>query len=66
MYIAILPTTALQLSTDVYKRQGELVELTRHSDKILSSTPFLIIEVVMGAAILTLLKTIKKYAWKRV
>lgn len=45
---------------------GELVELTRHSDKILSSTPFLIIEVVMGAAILTLLKTIKKYAWKRV
>ena len=45
---------------------GELAELTRHSDKILSSIPFLLIEVVMVAATLELLKNVKKYAWKRV
>ena len=45
---------------------GELVELTRHSNKILFSIPFLLIEVVMGAAALALLKNVKKYTWKRV
>ena len=45
---------------------GELVELTRHSDKLLSSIPFLLIEVIMGAATLALLKNVKKYTWKRV
>ena len=45
---------------------GELAELTRHSDKLLSSIPFLLIEVVMGAAALALLKNAKKYTWKRV
>ena len=44
---------------------GELVELTRHSNKILFSIPFLLIEVVMGAATLELLKNVKKYTWKR-
>ena len=44
---------------------GELAELTRHSDKILFSIPFLLIEVVMGAATLVLLKNVKKYTWKR-
>lgn len=45
---------------------GELVELTRHSDEILFSIPFLLIEVVMGVAALVLLKNVKKYTWKRV
>ena len=45
---------------------GELVELTRHSNKILFSIPFLLIEVVMGTAALILLKNVKKYTWKRV
>ncbi|MFR1307862.1 MAG: hypothetical protein ACLSCO_02520 [Gallintestinimicrobium sp.] len=45
---------------------GELAELTRHSDKLLSSIPFLLIEVIMGAAALALLKNAKKYMWKRV
>jgi len=45
---------------------GELAELTRHSDKLLSSIPFLLIEVIMGAAALALLKNVKKYTWKRV
>ena len=45
---------------------GEFVELTRHSNKILFSIPFLLIEVVMGAATLVLLKNVKKYTWKRV
>ena len=45
---------------------GELIELTHHSDKILSSIPFLLIEVIMGAATLALLKNVKRYAWKRV
>ena len=45
---------------------GELAELTRHSDKLLSSIPFLLIEVIMGAATLALLKNVKKYTWKRV
>jgi hypothetical protein len=44
---------------------GELIELTRHSNKILFSIPFLLIEVVMGAAALALLKNVKKYTWKR-
>ena len=45
---------------------GELIELTRHSNEILFSIPFLLIEVVMGAATLELLKNVKKYTWKRV
>ena len=45
---------------------GEFVELTRHSDEILFSIPFLLIEVVMGVAALVLLKNVKKYTWKRV
>lgn len=45
---------------------GELIELTRHSDKILFSIPFLLIEVVIGAATLVLLKSVKKRMWKRV
>ena len=45
---------------------GELVELTRHSDEILFSIPFLLTEVVMGVAALVLLKNVKKYTWKRV
>ena len=45
---------------------GELIELTHHSDKILSSIPFLLIEVIMGAATLELLKNVKRYTWKRV
>ena len=45
---------------------GELVELTRHSNKILFSIPFLLTEVVMGVAALVLLKNVKKYTWKRV
>ena len=45
---------------------GELIELTHHSDKILSSIPFLLIEVIMGAATLALLKNVKRYTWKRV
>ena len=45
---------------------GELVQLTRHSDEILFSIPFLLTEVVMGVAALVLLKNVKKYTWKRV
>ena len=45
---------------------GELIELTHHSDKILSSIPFLLIEVIVGAATLALLKNVKRYTWKRV
>ena len=45
---------------------GELIELTRHSDKIFFSIPFLLIEVVIGAATLALLKNVKRHMWKRV
>ena len=45
---------------------GELIELTHHSDKILSYIPFLLIEVIMGAATLALLKNVKRNTWKRV
>lgn len=45
---------------------GELVELTRHSDKILASVPFLILEAIIAAAALVLLKSVKNNSWKRV